>query len=112
MDTKFLDFSNRFFKVEAAFWYGGNVFFNILYLMQLVQTDFMLSESSIFLVSAILLLVETITGIRRTQFANKKLILASGQLKGHFQRNPLFRLVEKGFEASGNRFLLFRDFSS
>ena len=112
VDTKFLDFIQIFLKVEAAFWYSGNLYFNILYPMQLVQTDFLLSGNSIFLVRAILLLVETIIGIRRKQFPNKKLIVASGQMKRHFQWNPLLRLVQTDFLARGNRFLLFRDFSS
>ena len=37
---------------------------------------------------------------------------SSGQLKRHVQQNPLFLLVETDFLASGNRFLLFRYFSS
>ena len=73
---------------------------------------FCLGGNSIFLARAILLLVETTIEIRRKQFPNKKLILASGQLKRHVQQNPLFRLVETDFLAGGNRFLLFRYFSS
>ena len=43
---------------------------------RLVQTDFLLSGKSIFLVRAILLLVESIIGIRSKQFSKKELNLA------------------------------------
>ena len=69
----------RFFKVEAAFLYSENRFFNTLYPPKL-QTDFLPSGNSIFLVSAISLLVETIIGIKRKQLWEKDVIFDSGQL--------------------------------
>ena len=85
--------------------------------MVVAQTDFMLSRNSIFLVGAILLLVETIVGIRRKQFSNKKLILDCGQLifwpvktifspffKYSCQLQAFFRLAETSF--SMNSFIL------
>ena len=73
----FFQFFQRSSKKKGIFPYSGNVFFNILH--PLVQTDFLLSGKSIFLVRAILLLVENITGIRSKR-SKKDLILASGQL--------------------------------
>ena len=65
--------------MEAAFLYNENRFFNILYQPKL-QIDFLPSGNSIFLVSAISLLVETIIGIKRKQFWEEDVIFDSGQL--------------------------------
>ena len=83
--TPFVSIFQRFFKVEAAFPYSGNLFLNILHLPG----------------------VETIIGIRRTLFREKELILASRQLFfwlveiifSPFCGDPchFFRLVEKYF---------------
>ena len=89
-----------FFKMEVAFLYCKNVF--SISFIRLVQTDFLPSGNSIFLVRAIFLLVETIIGIRRKQFSKKEIILVSGQL--------IFWLVETTFSTksliptSGNGF--------
>ena len=80
-------FFQRFFEVEAAFPNSGNVLFNILYPAS--ANGFSVYCNQNFLVRAILLLVETIIGIRRKQFSNKELISASEQL--------IFRLVETIF---------------
>ena len=63
--TPFFSIFKRFFKVEATFPYGGNLFFNILHLP---------SGNSTFL-SVLFHWVETIIGIRRKQFWEKELIL-------------------------------------
>ena len=68
----------RFFKVEGAFPYSGNVFFNIFHPAS--ARRFSAYWKQYFLVSAIALLLETIIGIRRKQFWEKELIVASGQL--------------------------------
>ena len=54
-------------------------YFSISFI-RLVQTDFQFSGQNIFLVRAILLLVETIIGIRSKQFSKKELILPKRQL--------------------------------
>ena len=87
VDTMFFDFFQTFFEVEAGFPNSGNVLFNILHLAS--ANGFSVYCNQNFLVTAILLLVETIIGIRRKQFSNKELIPASEQL--------IFRLVETIF---------------
>ena len=54
-----------------------------------METDFLPSENNVFLVRAIMLLVENIIGIRNKQFSKREFILASGQL--------IFWLVETNF---------------
>ena len=76
--TPIFSIFQRFFKVEAAFPYSGNVFFNIFHPAS--ANGFSAKWKHYFLVSAISLLVETMIGIRRKQFWEKELILASGQL--------------------------------
>ena len=73
----FFRFFQKFSK-EKQFFRIANIYFSISFI-RLVQTDFLLSGKSIFLVRAILLLVETIIGIRCKQ-SKKELILASGQV--------------------------------
>ena len=81
----------------------------LIYFIRLVQTDFLLSGKSIFLARAILLLVETIIGIRSNQ-SKKELILtywtADFLANGnhfflHFSETPaseiFFRLMETSF---------------
>ena len=68
----------RFFKVEAAFSYSGNVFFNIFHPASANRFSGLWKQY--FLVSAIALLEKTIIGIRRKQFSEKELVIASGQL--------------------------------
>ena len=51
-----------------------------IFCTRLMQTGFLPSGNSIFLVSAISLLAETIIGTRKKKFSEKELILASGQL--------------------------------
>ena len=77
-------FSEQFFKVEAVLPYSNSVFLNILY--RASANEFSAYGNSIFLVRAILLLLEIISVIKRL-----------------FQRNPSFWLVETDFPASGNR---------
>ena len=48
--------------------------------IQLLEKELLPSGNSVFLVRAILLLVENIIGIRNKQFSKKELILASRQL--------------------------------
>ena len=86
MDTNFFRFFQIFFKVEAALPYSKNVFFNILYPAS--ANEFSAYGNSIFLVGAILLLLEINSVIKRRLF----------------QRNPSFWLVETDFPATGNRF--------
>ena len=73
--------------MEAAFPHTGNVFFNDL--RPASANGFSAWWKQYFLVSAISLLLETIIGIRRKQFREKELIIASGHLT--------FRLVEITF---------------
>ena len=63
---QFFQFFQRFFKVEAAFLFSGNIFFNILH--QARADGFSAEWKQYFLVSAISPLVETNIGIRRKQF--------------------------------------------
>ena len=79
--TSFFDIFRDFkiFKVEATFPYSGNAYFNKFFI-GLVETDFLSSGNSAFLIRAIFLLVEAIIGIGRKQFSKKQLIIASGQL--------------------------------
>ena len=86
MDTNFFQ---GFFKAEAAFPYRENVLFNKSFI-RLVETVFLCSRNSVFMIRAIFLIVETIIGIRGKQFFKKKLILASGKLW-------FFRLVDTIF---------------
>ena len=81
--------------MEAAFPHGGNVFFNILHPAS--ANGFSAYWNQNFLVRAILLLVETIIGIKGKPFSKKVLILASEQL--------IFRLVETIFFSIFQRFL-------
>ena len=63
MDTISFDFFQIFFKVEAVLPYSKSVFFNILYPASV--NEFSAYGNSIFLVGAILLLLETISVIKR-----------------------------------------------
>ena len=66
LDTNFfrnLLKQRQLFRIVATY-------FSISFI-QLVETDFVPSRNNIFLVRAILLLVETIIGIRRKQFSKK-----------------------------------------
>ena len=64
LETNFFIFFQIFFKVEAAFPYSENVFFNILHPAS--ANAFSGQWKQYFLVSAISLLVETIIGIKKT----------------------------------------------
>ena len=68
--------------MKTDFWPGGNHFIPFRQQSQFSKKEliFRLVEKVFFLVSAILLLVETVIGIRRKRFWEKDLILASGQL--------------------------------
>ena len=61
---QFFKFFRRFFKVEAAFSYSGNIFLNIRHPAS--ANGFSPYQKQYFLVSAISLLVETIIGIKKT----------------------------------------------
>ena len=104
----FFQFFQRFSKEKQFFCIVETYF--LISLNRLVQKDFLLSGKSIFLVRAILLLVETIIGIKSKQ-SKKELILATGQLifwlvetifSFHFLEAPasnsFFRLVERAFQ--------------
>ena len=69
---QFFQLYQRFFKVEAAFSYSGNIFFNILHPVS--ANGFYAQWEHYFSVSANSLLAETIFGIRRNQFLEKELI--------------------------------------
>ena len=75
---QFFQLFQRFFKVEAAFPYSGNAFFNGLHPAS--PNGFSAQRKQYFLVSAISLLVETIIGIRGKQFWEKEFIIARGKL--------------------------------
>ena len=96
---RFFQFFQRFSR-SSKFFSIVETYFSI-YFIRLVQTDFLLSGKSMFLVRAILLLVETIIGISSKQ-SNKDLILASGQV--------IFWLVEVIFFSIFQRFLIVVDF--
>ena len=64
LETNFFNFFQIFFKVEAAFPYSENIFFNILHPAS--ANAFSGQWKQYFLVSAISLLVETIIGIKKT----------------------------------------------
>ena len=99
-------FFQRFFNVEVAFPYSGNVFFNIL-----VETIFFgqnyfaasrnreLGENSFQRQSSFLL-----------GYYFFSIFLSDS--KESFQQNPSFQIVEMDFLTTGNHFLLFRGFSS
>ena len=72
----FFRFCSDIFQKEATF-PKVETSFSISFI-RLVETDILLSGKSIFLVRAIWLLVETITGIRSKQ-SKEELIVASGQ---------------------------------
>ena len=63
MDNNFFRFFQIFFKVEAVLPYSGRVFFNVLYPAN--AKGFSAYGDSIFLVRAILLLLEVIRVIKR-----------------------------------------------
>ena len=96
---RFFQFFQRFSR-SSKFFSIVETYFSI-YFIRLVQIDFLLSGKSMFLVRAILLLVETIIGISSKQ-SNKDLILASGQV--------IFWLVEVIFFSIFQRFLIVVDF--
>ena len=89
---QFVRFLLRFLKVEAAFPFRGNVFLYKSYI-RVVETDF-LSKENCFLIRAIFLLVETITGIRRKQFSKRKLILGSRQLISRLMETFFFSIFQ------------------
>ena len=92
------------FEKEAIFSYSGNLFFNILHPAS--ASGFFDQQKKYIFVRAILLLVETIIGIRSKQ-SKKELILASEQMIFqlvkiifflHFSETPAF------FPFNGNVF--------
>ena len=82
MDTNFFQFFQIFFKAEAVLPYSGSVFFNILYRAN--SKGYYAYGNSIFLVRAILLLLEIIRVIGssfrllETSISTKSFILANG----------------------------------
>ena len=85
-------------------------YFSILFIWS-VQTDFVPCRNSIFFARVNLLLVETITVIRRKQFSKKELILASGQMIFWLVETIFFSIFQRLLpmifsvtEISGNQF--------